>query len=165
MAVSNGTSALIYVHPDHPVVMRRVRAFLEASDWAGQVFGPDDLDTIGHVPSGGLAFAVSMRASEELNAFGIPGSSLVAQPCAGKPDRLGCGQHGGLATFEQAPFLLASGAGFAPGAIRQEAARVIDIAPTVLAHLSLADFGMDGQALQKTDAVPAMEEARGQTSR
>ena len=165
MAVSNGTSALIYVHPDHAAAIPRIRAFLEASDWAGEVFGPDDLETVGQARVSGLTFAVSMQASEKPNAFGIPGTSLAAKPAMGKPDRLGCGQHGGLGAFEQAPFLLASGSGLAPGATRQETARVIDIAPTVLAHLGLVSSGMDGHALQKADGARAMEEALCRTSR
>lgn len=151
MAVSNGTSALIYVHPDHAAVTPRIQTFLQASDWVGQVFGPDELGAIGQAPVGGLAFAVSMRASDQPNDFGIPGISLVAKPAMGKPDRLGCGQHGGLATFEQAPFLLASGKGFARGVTRLDAARIIDIAPTVLTHLGVAGVGMDGRALQRPE--------------
>ena len=95
----------------------------------------------------------------------FPARSLAAKPTMGKPDRLGCGQHGGLGAFEQAPFLLASGSGLAPGATRQETARVIDIAPTVLAHLGLVGSGMDGHALQKADGARAMEEALCRTSR
>lgn len=164
MAVSNGTSALIYVHPDHAAAIRRIRVLLETSDWAGEIFGPDDLHRVGQGSTSGLAFAVSMRATEEPNAFGIPGTSLVAKPATGKPDRLGCGQHGGLAAYEQAPFLLASGAGFAPGAMRQEAAGIIDIAPTVLAHLRLASLGMDGNSLQKAGSMSTMEKALCRTS-
>jgi arylsulfatase A-like enzyme len=148
MAVSNGTSVLIYVHPDKAGAIPDIRAFIEASDWAGPVFGPDELGRIGQRPVGGLAFAVSMAASEEPNAFGIPGASLVAKPAMGKPDRVGCGQHGGLAPYEQAPFLMVSGPGFRPGTIRSESARVIDIAPTVLVHLGLDASGTDGIALQ-----------------
>lgn len=165
MAVSNGTSALVYVHPDHAAAIPRIRAFLQASDWAGEVFGPDDLESVGQARVSGLTFAVSMQASEKPNAFGISGTSLAAKPTMGKPDRLGCGQHGGLGAFEQAPFLLASGPGLAPGATRQETARVIDIAPTVLAHLGLVSSGMDGHALQKADGGRVMEEALCRTSR
>jgi hypothetical protein len=122
--------------------------FLASRDWVGALFGPDELGRIGQKPEGGLAFAVSMAATEAPNAFGIPGSSLVAKPAMGKPDRLGCGQHGGLGAYEQAPFLMASGLGFRPGTIRQTSARVVDIAPTALSHLGLDATGMDGASLQ-----------------
>lgn len=165
MAVSNGTSALIYVHPDHVAARSRIRAFLEASDWAGSVYGPGDLDMVGQAPVSGLALAVSMRATEESNAFGIPGSSLVAKPAMGKSDRLGCGQHGGLGRFEQAPFLIALGKGFTPGEVRREAAGVIDVAPTVLAHLDLPCDGLDGRALQRPGTARTKEEGGWQASR
>ncbi len=159
-AVSNGTSALIYVHPDMAALIPSIRAFLVASEWAGAVFGPHDLDRVGQKPEGGLAFAVSMRASDEPNAFGVRGTSLAAKPAMGKPDRLGCGQHGGLGAYEQAPFLMISGSGFAPGAARPGSARVIDIAPTVLSHLGLPGSEMDGDALQRPNLVKTDGEER-----
>jgi type I phosphodiesterase/nucleotide pyrophosphatase len=148
MAVSNGTSALIYVHPERAAALPAIGDFLAAQNWVGALFKPDELGRIGQKPEGGLAFAVSMAATEAPNAFGIPGSSLVAKPAMGKPDRLGCGQHGGLAAYEQAPFLMASGPGFRPGTIRQAGARIVDIAPTALDHLRLDATGMDGASLQ-----------------
>lgn len=160
MAVSNGTSALIYVHPGQSALIPRIRAFLDASEWVGQVFGPYDLERVGQKPEGGLAFAVSMRASDAPNAFGIPGSSLAAKPAMGKPDRLGCGQHGGLGAFEQSPFLMISGPGFTAGVSRSGAANVIDIAPTALAHLGLPASDMDGNALQRP-AAASSEGERG----
>jgi hypothetical protein len=155
MAISNGTSALIYVHPDHAAAIPSIHAFLRGSRWTGHVAGPDELDAIGQAAHGGLAFAVSMLATDETNAFGIPGTSLAAKPFAGKPDRLHCGQHGGLGRFEQAPFLLISGSGFASGEVNGERARIVDIAPTVLAHLGLACGGMDGEPLQRREATRA----------
>jgi hypothetical protein len=107
------------------------------------------LHLIGQAPHQYLAFAVSMRASDAVNAYGVPGTSLVAKPASGKPDRLGCGQHGGFGAHEQSPFLMISGAGFAAGQIRGDRAAVVDIAPTVLTHLGLLAEGMDGTALQR----------------
>jgi hypothetical protein len=90
-----------------------------------------------------------MRASDEPNAYGVRGLSLVAKPASGKPDRLGCGQHGGFGTYEQSPFLMLSGTGFTPGQRRAQSAAVVDLAPTILAHLGLEAMGMDGAALQR----------------
>ena len=148
MAVSNGTSALIYVHPERTTALPAIGDFLASRDWVGALFRPDELSRIGQKPESGLCFAVSMAATEARNAFGVPGSSLVAKPITGKPDRLGCGQHGGLGAHEQAPFLMASGPGFRPGTIRQASARVVDIAPTALDHLRIDATGMDGGSLQ-----------------
>jgi hypothetical protein len=148
VTAANGTAALIYVHPDHAEAIARIGAFLRGRDWAGEVIGPDALAALGHAAQGGLAFAVSMRATEAPNAFGIRGTSFAAKPAAGKPDRIGCGQHGGLGPFEQSPFLMIAGASFAAGTESNVDARVIDIAPTVLTHLGLPAHGMDGRALQ-----------------
>jgi arylsulfatase A-like enzyme len=148
MAISNGTSALIYVHHAHAGAIPQIDAFLRAADWAGRVLGPDELASVGQAAQGALTFAVSMRASDEPNAFGVPGTSLSAKPAAGKPDRLGCGQHGGLGQFEQSPFLMVSGEGFDAGSVASEGARVVDIAPTVLRHLGMPAADLDGRALQ-----------------
>jgi arylsulfatase A-like enzyme len=148
LAVSNGTSVLIYVDPDHAGKLPAIRSFLESSEWVGQVFGPDELGSVGQAAEGCLAFAVSMRESDAPNAFGVSGLSLAAKPAAGKSDRLGCGQHGGLGRFEKTPFLLVDGRGFGAGGLSEVPASVVDIAPTVLRHLGLPCSGLDGRPLQ-----------------
>jgi len=149
VAVSNGTSALVYVHAHCSDRIPALRAYLERADWVGRVVPAEALHSIGQAPHHGLAFAISMRGSDEPNCHGVRGTSLVAKPASGKADRLGCGQHGGSGTYEQLPFLMIDGAGFAPAAVRQTEAAVVDIAPTILAHLGLAADGVDGTALQR----------------
>jgi predicted AlkP superfamily pyrophosphatase or phosphodiesterase len=146
---SNGTSALIYVHPGAADRIQALGLHLDRADWAGRVISADKLHLIGQAAHHHLAFAVSMRASDEVNMHGVRGTSLAAKPAFGKPDRMGCGQHGGLGTHEQSPFLMISGSGFTPGSTRRSSARVVDIAPTILAHLRLAAGGMNGAALQE----------------
>lgn len=148
VGVSSGTSSLIYLHPDAENRRDRLGDFLASQPWAGQVIGTDDLRSIGQAPHNGLAFAVSLRADGSENEFGVAGRSLAARPRWGKPDRLGCGQHGGLGQFEQSPFLLIDGPGFAAGAAREATVHVTDLAPTIMRHLGIAAFGMDGQPLQ-----------------
>lgn len=148
VTVSNGTSCLVYLHPDHAARRAALGAFLAAQDWAGQVLEGDGLAAVGQSHANALAFAVAMRSSDAANEHGVPGSALAALPRGGKPDRMGCGQHGGLGTWEQMPFLLARGPGFAPGGVRQAPTSAVDIAPTVLAHLGLPANGMDGRPLQ-----------------
>ena len=152
ISASNGTSALIYVHPSHADRIAPLGAFLARQSWAGEVIPTADLARVGQAAGHGLAFAVAMAATEEANAHGIRGLSLVAKPAAGKPDRFGCGQHGGLARYEQMPFLMIAGAGFNRGGHRTQPSSAIDIAPTVLRHLGLEGAGMDGVALQKAGA-------------
>ena len=148
LAVSNGTSALIYLHPDRAADAEAVLAFLNMQPWAGAVLAGDQLRAAGQAPVEGLLCGVSMTSEDRTNEYGVPGVSAAARPTVGKPDRLGCGQHGGLGTYEQMPFLLIEGAGFGRGTTRTESSSVIDLAPTILQHLGLSADGCEGQPLQ-----------------
>ncbi len=148
VSVSNGTSALIYVHASHERSIDAIGAFLAKQPWADRVIGRDELADYGQAPRNSLAFAIAMAANEAPNAFGIPGQSFAAKPATGKADRLGFGQHGGLARYEQSPFLLLQGSGFIAGAKRDAPSSVIDIAPTILTHLGVPFAGIDGRPLQ-----------------
>ncbi|MDR6950772.1 hypothetical protein J2X65_000115 [Ancylobacter sp. 3268] len=156
VVAANGTSALVYLHPDHSRRHDRLDDFLRSRPWAGAVFGGDELGKVGQAPVGALAFAVSMRGDDAPNAFGIPGSCLAVKPQGGKPDRLGFGQHGGLNIHEQSPVLVIDGPGFSTGAPPAPAA-VVDIAPTLLAHLGLPANDLDGRPLQ--EAAPRLAAA------
>ncbi|MBN8927680.1 MAG: alkaline phosphatase family protein [Rhodospirillales bacterium] len=145
---ANGTAALVYVDPARPDLIAGLRAALPQAAWVDRVVGPDGLAEVGHSTANGLAFLIGMRSSEETNAHGVPGLSLVAKPHVGKADRLGFGQHGGVGRWEQSPVLLVQGDGFAAGSVRQEPTSVIDAAPTILRHLGMPADGMDGRALQ-----------------
>jgi arylsulfatase A-like enzyme len=148
IAMANGTSTLIYLHPTHENLWAGLGDFLRAQPWAGQVFGREDLGRVGQAPHHGLAFAVSMAADDQPNEYGIPGRALAAKPRWDKPDRLGCGQHGGLARYEQSPVLLIDGPGFTAGGTRVDSAHIIDLAPSIMRHLGVAAPGMDGRPLQ-----------------
>ena len=150
VVASNGTSALIYLHPDHEGRRDLLDDFLRARPWAGAVLGFNELGTVGQAPVGALAFAVSMKGDATPNEFGVPGSCLAAKPQGGKADRLGFGQHGGLNAHEQAPVLVIDGRGFTAG-VRHAPVAVVDIAPTILAHLALPADGLDGAALQEPE--------------
>jgi hypothetical protein len=146
--VPNGTAVLVYASRAGRDLVPKVAAQLAAQPWAGDVFAGAALTAIGQTESRGLALFLSMAADEEPNAFGVPGRSFGAKPLAGKADRLGCGQHGGLGRYEQSPVLMIDGPGFAPGALADEPTALIDIAPTILRHLGLPMDGMDGRPLQ-----------------
>ncbi len=148
IALSNGTSTLIYVHPDHAERIAAIGEFLEASNWSGIVVPADKLSGIGQSAANHLAFAVSMAEDDDPNAYGVRGQSLVAKPAPGKSDCLGFGQHGGLAKYEQQPFLLIDGAGFQAGTERTDEMMITSLAPTILTHLGLPANGMDGRPLQ-----------------
>ncbi|MGV6874801.1 alkaline phosphatase family protein [Pseudochelatococcus sp. B33] len=147
----NGTAALIYVAEEGEAAIAALGAYLEAQPWAGRVIGRESFGAFGVPAGGGLAFAVSMAADDAaVNAFGVPGVSYGAKPAGGKPDRLGCGQHGGLGRYEQSPVLILDGPGFPVDAEIGEETSAIDIAPTLLAFLGHEADGLDGRPLQFT---------------
>lgn len=148
---SNGTGALVYLHPDQADRAKPVLAFLRAQDWAGEVVAGEALARIGQAPVDALLCAISMRGDDLPNEYGIPGRAAVALPAQGKADRLGCGQHGGLNAFEQMPFLLIQGGDFAPGSQTLAPTSAVDLAPTILRHLGLPDAGCDGRSLQNQE--------------
>ena len=147
---TSGTSTLVYVHPDHAAKTEAIGAFLASRDWIDTVVPAAELATVGQAPHHGLAFAISLKSEDAPNAFGVRGLSYESKPVAGKATHLHCGQHGGLAKYEQMPFLMIDGAGFAAGAASHTPTSPIDLAPTILAHLRQPAEGMDGRALQST---------------
>jgi len=148
LALSNGTSSLIYLHPSRESRRVRLQRYLQDQPWAGLVVATEDLGTIGQAPLYGLAFAVSLKADETVNDYGVPGCSLIAVPRWDKKVRPGCGQHGGLGRYEQSPVLMIEGAGFSGGTRRFGTAHIVDLAPTILRHLGLSAGGTDGHAWQ-----------------
>lgn len=149
VSVSNGTSALVYLHPDRASLADAVLAFLAKQPWVGSVHAGDALAEIGHAAQDHLLCAISMASDTAPNEFGVAGLAFAAKPAAGKPDRLGCGQHGGLGMAEQSPFLMINGAGFESAVESAAPTSPIDLAPTILRHLQLAADGCDGRALQQ----------------
>jgi arylsulfatase A-like enzyme len=148
LAVANGTAALVYLHPDRASQAPAVLAFMAAQPWAGAVFSGEALAEVGLAPRDHLLCAVAMASEDTPNVHGVPGLAYASLPAAGKPDRLGCGQHGGLGAAEQMPFLIIEGAGFDVGTTRAAPSSPIDIAPTILRQLGLPADGCDGTALQ-----------------
>jgi hypothetical protein len=148
LALSNGTATLVYLHPDREGLRPALADFLRSRDWAGIVLEGAALATVGQAATNALAFAVAFRAEEQANEYGIPGCAMVGKPRWGEGVPVGCGQHGGLAAHEQAPFLMIEGEGFDPGTVCQSESRIVDLAPTILRHLQVDATGMDGSPLQ-----------------
>ena len=150
VSVSNGTSALIHVHPSATEKLDAVEGFLRSRPWCGALYRGGALAQIGQAPEHGLAMAVSMAYSDAANGFGVPGASPAAKPAQGKPDIVGAGQHGGDGSGEQSPFLFASGSGFEENTDVDQTSSVIDIAPTILTSLGVPfdPERFDGRALQ-----------------
>ncbi|TCR72203.1 hypothetical protein [Rhizobium sp. BK376] len=149
VVASNGTSILVYVHPDAAGHLAQVAAFLRSRRWAGLVLARHEFAAFGIPIGAGPAFAVSMLATAQPNAFGVAGTSIAARRAGDKDDTIGAGQHGGLGDFEQMPFLMAAGRGVETGGQRIESASVLDLAPTILSHLGKNGASMDGNPLHR----------------
>src|SRR5262245_14143182 len=148
---TSGTSTRVYLHPEHASKAEAIGAFLSERDWIDRVIPGAELASVGQAPRYGLAFAVSLKSDEQPNPFGVPGRSCESKPVPGKATHLHCGQHGGLARYEQMPFLMVDGPGFIAGDTTDAPTSPIDVAPTILAHLELPAEGMDGRSLQGAD--------------
>ncbi|MFT8242551.1 alkaline phosphatase family protein [Roseomonas sp. BN140053] len=153
-AVANGTAAMLYALPGREADAARALEVLRGMPWAGRVLDAEALRQHGQAARYHLFGAVALRSSEAPNRYGMAGSSVMAKPDFGKPDRLGHGMHGGFGVGEQGPTLLALGSGFAAAQVTAPTS-LVDIAPTVLAHLGLSTHGMDGRALQPAYAEAA----------
>lgn len=149
VVASNGMSAAIYLSAAARPRAPDIAAFLEGQDWAGGVFAGPDLAALGHRTDTALAIAVTGAKSDAANPHGVPGLSAAIADSLSSETRLGCGQHGGLGAFEQSPFLFVLGGGFAAGTRSGAPTSPMDIAPTILRHLSLAMDGMDGRPLSR----------------
>ncbi|MBV8506291.1 MAG: alkaline phosphatase family protein [Alphaproteobacteria bacterium] len=144
----NGTSALLYfADPAGPLVGEAAR-FLATQDWVGRTFVGPDLVSAGLPTGSPMQIAVTLKPDDRTNPHGVQGHSNVVRDPQEPKDNTGFGQHGGLGKNEQSPFLFISGGGFAPGP-RHARSSLIDIAPTVLRHLSLPAAGMDGRPLPR----------------
>lgn len=133
-----GTSALIYCA--ETVERSRVSdigAWLRERDWCGEVWVDESLNEIGLNRLGGIRLALSMAKSDEPNAFGIPGLSDAVVRFDCDEETPGLGQHGGVGRFEQSPFLTVIGRGFEAGSVVHAPSSILDIAPTLIAHLGL----------------------------
>jgi arylsulfatase A-like enzyme len=129
-------------------------AWLREQPWAGAVYTGAALAGLGLADTPECRIAVTLREDESPNAHGVPGGSCYIKDPDEPGDYFDRGQHGGLGRYEQSPFLMINGQGFAAGATVSEPARLIDLAPTALRHLGLAAQGCDGRALQTAQAAP-----------
>ena len=141
-----GTSGLIYLAESARDRLAAIVDWLQRQDCIDVLLVGDELAAHGLAPSDGLTIGFSMHKSAAKNAHGVAGISdtVVAHGAKPKP---GLGQHGGLGRFEQAPFLMVAGSGFDPGTVSSAPTCIVDIAPTVLAHLGQPGGGMDGRPL------------------
>ncbi|MDR0226190.1 MAG: alkaline phosphatase family protein [Burkholderiaceae bacterium] len=144
----NGNAALLYFSERARADIPALAQWLQDQDFTGRVAWGAGLADLGLPTGTALGIALALRHDETANAHGVPGRSVAVQsPFSGDSSPPGCGQHGGLGSSEQQPFLYLRGPGLDPGE-RSQPASLIDIAPTVLHHLGVAADGMQGRVLQ-----------------
>lgn len=145
-----GSSAFIHFGENALARRAEVVSWIGEQDWAGRIIAGEDLAELGQIPGNDL-IAVDMAKRSGANRNGVPGLTAMAVRFAEHEDaiRRDCGMHGGLGPHETRPTLIAVGSGFEAGATTTKMSRIIDIAPTALAHLDLPLDQVDGTALQK----------------
>jgi arylsulfatase A-like enzyme len=141
-----GTSVTIYFSDAARGIAADAAAFLKRENWAGRVVAGKELAEVGLPTETALQVAVAMATDARVNPHGVAGYAAIAANPEDNESKIGFGQHGGLGSNEQNPFLIAEGGGFA---VHTETRRtsLIDIAPTVLRHLHMDHDDMDGRAL------------------
>ena len=147
VVASNGLSANIYLSEDGLPRLKAIIDFLSKLEEIDGIFHGTDLCDLGHNPNGALAISVTTKNSKQKNKFGIKGVSVAIEDPLHSDTRVGCGQHGGLGSFEQNPFLMIKGSGFIPGTEWPDRTSAVDIAPTVLAFLDESFTDLDGTPL------------------
>ncbi len=160
-----GYGSLTPTTPDSALLERAARWLLE-QPWIGNVMMSGGNDVEGPVPGtlstslGGLwherspahtpAIYFTFASDDGLDRHGVAGRGHHGAIGAG------ClGTHGGLNRFEMSTLLMIAGPGFPCGATNSAVAGVVDIAPTVLAHLGLGPLdGATGRDLARLRPEP-----------
>ncbi|MBO6521964.1 MAG: alkaline phosphatase family protein [Rhodospirillales bacterium] len=143
-----GMSATIYLSDLAKDRRDAIADHLRADARIGSVVTGDEMRNLGLDPNDGLDIVVVGAASEAAGEGGLPGTGYAFQGDLKISNNVGCGQHGGLGKYEQSPFLILAGGGFAAGTAISDKTSPVDIAPTAMRHLGLGTDGMDGRALQ-----------------
>lgn len=143
-----GLSATIYLSDEAKSRRAQIVDKLVADQRIGQVLEGEEIAELGLDPDGGIDIVVVAAHSETPSDDGLPGTSAAFQGDLKISNNVGCGQHGGLGKYEQSPFLICVGPGFEKGAVVDTPTSAVDIAPSAMRHLGLADDDMDGRALQ-----------------
>ena len=97
-------SAFIYMAPGARERLADMVDFLNCDERIDRVFTGPALADVGHRTDSRLAIAVTGARSNEKNEFGVPGIANAFEDPLSSDTYIGCGQHGGLGTFEQHPF-------------------------------------------------------------
>lgn len=143
-----GLSATIYLSDAAKGRRDAIVDHLRTDRRIGAVHAGEAMRDLGLDPDDGIDIVVVGAASDAEGEGGMPGTGYAFQGDLKISNNVGCGQHGGLGKYEQSPFLICAGPGFAAGGTITDRTSAVDIAPTAMRHLGLAEDGMDGRAVQ-----------------
>jgi arylsulfatase A-like enzyme len=146
-----GTSATIYFSDAARDRVAATADFFRRENWAGRVVAGEMLAEVGLPTDTSLQVAMAMATDDRINPHGVTGYGAIVSSPDDDESKIGFGQHGGLGSHEQSPFLIVEGGGFGRR-VESRPSSLIDIAPTVLRHLRMDHDDMDGQALPPLSA-------------
>lgn len=156
----SGQAVALHVEGGDGERLARLARFVRSQEWGGVVFtggrapgdprgtveGTFSLETI-HAAGGarGVDLLFTFPWTSGPNAFGVAGTDLAN---VGGGVRLYASDHGSMSPWNVRNTLLGWGAGFKPGTTVRAPASIVDLAPTILALLGIADRdGLDGRVL------------------
>jgi predicted AlkP superfamily pyrophosphatase or phosphodiesterase len=162
---SSGQAVALHVEDHDGERVARLARFIQAQEWGGVVFTAgrapgDPLGAAAGTFSLELIHAVNRGRSADLlftfpwssrpNAFGVVGSDLANVSGGASPY---ASDHGSMSPWNVRNTLLAWGADFKRGATVPAPAGTVDVAPTILALLGIAERdGLDGRVLTEAFA-------------
>jgi predicted AlkP superfamily pyrophosphatase or phosphodiesterase len=158
---SSGQAVAAYVEGHDAERIARLARLVQSRDWGGVVFtaarAPGDphgvvegtfaLELIHAVhPERGPDLLFTFPWTSAPSAFGVPGGDLA---CVSGGARLYASDHGSMSPWNVRNTLLAWGPDFKRRTTVRNPAGNVDVAPTILALLSLEPAGCDGRVLRE----------------
>lgn len=168
---SSGQALAIHVEDHAADRIERLARFVRGQEWGGVVFtagrapgdplggveGTFSLELI-HAANGerGADLVLTFPWTSRPNAFGVPGGDLANVSGGAGPY---ASDHGSMSPWNVRNTLLAWGVDFRKRATVRAPAGTVDVAPTILALLGIAERdGLDGRVLTEALADPAGDE-------
>jgi arylsulfatase A-like enzyme len=166
LVAGHGGSVSLYVWDHDEEVVQKLVAVLQSSDFAGVIFTRQKMPGTFPMEQARIAttnvapdIVFSMRWSDERNEHGAPG--LLTADTGSR----GSGTHGSLSRYDMHNSLVASGPDFKKGLVNELPSGSIDLAPTTLWILGVAQPGrMDGRILEEALAQGGPPPGQPQTS-
>jgi arylsulfatase A-like enzyme len=151
LSVSNGGAIIFYVHQREQATVDRLAKWLMKQPWCGALVAPSAVGAIDGVLPASLVGADGPRAPDLIMSM-----AWDSQPTSG--DYFGRiystndyrGDHGSLSMQEVNNVMIARGPSFKKGIVSCTPSSNVDVAPTVLRILGLAEGeGMDGRVIEE----------------